>query len=226
MNRLLTTTLAVAFATLLTGCAGLTLAESGASESAATAGNTGGDYEFLDCGTLAVIETQIRDRRRGDGAARLSVDQSLLMKSQLDEIVATRLIKECPTPRAALRDEAEANQGVALAPVIAASEGVPAATAAVVAAPAPKAPNSAPAQRASIRGGPYLQVGTFAIESGAEAAAAHFRGLGYGVRVDRFKVAGDTWSRVVVGPLTRRAMQKAMAEAEAFGLTDAYAINQ
>lgn len=200
--RMLVLTSALA---VLSACSTLTLGEQRKEESVPLQGNTNSDYAILTCGELAVIETSARQRlNKLPASAENRTGQALLLRSQIDEIVANRNELGCPVPRSAqLAAEAET-------PVVQA--------AVKPAKPAP-APAAAQAQ-VSYDGGRFLQIGTYRDAGNAQSAADYFAAQGFRAET-RLTAAGD--QRVLVGPLgTDQDVSRASNAARSFGVNDAF----
>jgi len=88
-------------------------------------------------------------------------------------------------------------------------------------APAP----ATPAPKASGLARPFLQIGIFSVEENAENTATAMRQKGMIPTVRKHHSRGKDYWRVVIGPATTEADQKAiLAKVKAAGFTDAYAV--
>lgn len=89
------------------------------------------------------------------------------------------------------------------------------------AAPAPAAPQSAPASGQLAK--PFVQLGIFAVKANAERTAARMRAAGLPVRMATSTLSGKEYFRVLLGPANASSTRaEYLAKAKAQGFADAY----
>lgn len=210
-NALKILALTGAFAAL-SACSTLTLGEQRETESQPLKGNTASDYAILSCGELAVIETSARQRlQKLPANGENSTGDAVLLRAQIDEMVTNREALGCPVPRAAQL----AGEAVTQTPTVVASKPIGASK------PVAK-PVVAPTQPASASGR-FLQIGTFADASNAQAAANYFAERGFRAETRLTNTDGRNNHRVLIGPLsTDQDLSRASNAARSYGLNDAF----
>lgn len=162
------------------------------------ASNRGGDYTVLDCEQLRVAQLSI-DQRLGASSGYSTVGEpTVLLESQRQSIVPIRQSRQCPG----------GSNSVAVTP-------------AQVVAGGTEGSNATLAEEA------FLQVATFRETYNRDNLVAELAADGFPVQVRPITLAGKSYDRVVVGPLTKISeIARIDAAILKMGLADAFFLKQ